>query len=296
MLLYNSFEKGDIMEIINFTQEKFNSIEKILLNGVFHSEGEIYRFGDAAIKKLYRSNGLYFSNKLYTINSLIDERESLYVDGLVFPDKLLSIDERAFGYIMPFISGDNLGNILKDERVSITQKIDFLKQIGKILAQMAGLRDKNGISNFFLNDLHENNFIVDENGKVHAIDLDSCSVFANSPFGTKYVTIMSPLKDYLEKYKLVEEYSCGGEFVPSMDTDLYCYCIMILNLFFNRPANKYSVETFRELLDLMRKSGLSQELYEIFNNLYSNQPNINPYLYLDNLDETYTQFQKIKHL
>lgn len=282
------------MEIVNYTREEFEKLEKILLGGIFHGEGEIYKVGDVAIKRLYSSRGLYFSNKLYTINTLIDKKDSLFVDGMVFPEKLLTVDEEAVGFTMPYIEGKNLGSVLKDDKVDILVKIGLLKQVGQILEKMAEVRKENKISNYFLNDLHENNFIVDKNGLVHVIDLDSCSVYSNTPFGTKYVTILSPLKDFLSKYRLIEEYSCGGEFIPSLETDLYCYCIMILNLFSNTSVHRYSLESFREFLGKLKENGLSRDLFDIFNNIYSTESNVNPHLLLDGIEEPYLRLRKVK--
>lgn len=282
------------MEIINYTREEFAKLEKMLLGGIFHGEGEIYKVGDVAIKRLYSSRGLYFSNKLYTINTLIDKKDSLFVDGMVFPEKLLTVDEEAVGFTMPYIEGKNLGSVLKDDKVDISVKIGLLKQVGQILEKMAEVRKENKISNYFVNDLHENNFIVDKNGLVHVIDLDSCSVYSNTPFGTKYVTILSPLKDFLSKYRLIEEYSCGGEFIPSRETDLYCYCIMILNLFSNTSVHRYSLESFREFLGKLKENGLSRDLFDIFNNIYSTESNVNPHLLLDGIEEPYLRLRKVK--
>ncbi|UKI28760.1 MAG: hypothetical protein L6V78_07850 [Clostridium sp.] len=61
-------------------------------------------------------------------------------------------------------------------------KIKYLKDIGTILEKMDEVRKYAELEDFYLNDLHEGNFIVDEEGTLRVIDLDSCKIAGNMPF------------------------------------------------------------------------------------------------------------------
>ena len=45
------------------------------------------------------------------------------------------------------------------------------------------------IKDFYLNDMHENNFIIDNNtDSIRVVDIDSCKINGNYTFGSKYLS------------------------------------------------------------------------------------------------------------
>jgi hypothetical protein len=273
------------------SRHKFNKLKQYYLDdNIFNTECMLYILNEKdkwsketkLIKKLYVNDGLTFGNKLLTINSLIDKKELIDIPKLVFPEKLVIIDNTVVGFTIPLIPSYNLQTLLSSPKLTDTQKIIYLKEVGEILEKMHEARKNNSISNFYLNDCHENNFIVGKkDNKVYGVDLDSCSIDNNLPFGSRYLSVFSPIYEYQPKYDHKLNLSAGGSYIPNENTDLFCYNIMILNYLYQGKANYLSLEDFYNYLDYLYSIGLNHELIDSFARLYSYQNNINPYQLLD---------------
>lgn len=181
------------MEVRNFTKEEIYNMHYL---SMVTSEGDIALVNDKAIKLFRRTSGDYFSNKLFTIHSLADDQSLKSIKELVLPEKIITIDKKIVGFTMPYVKGVTLEEYL-DSDVSIDLKINALKKVGNILEKMKELRIKNQMPDFFINDLHEKNFIVNLDSKeVSVVDLDSCSIDGNLKFGSKYLSYLTPLDGF----------------------------------------------------------------------------------------------------
>ena len=105
------------METINITKKRFASLKPYELpNYVYNTEGTMYvlpiknRWATdyKLLKRLYLTNGLVFGNKLATINSLIDSKEELDIEEIVFPEKIATVGGEIVGFTMPLIESINL--------------------------------------------------------------------------------------------------------------------------------------------------------------------------------------------
>ena len=85
------------MQILNMTKKRFDSLEPLdLPNGIFNTEATMFlvpeknkwRKKQEVLKKFFNSSGEVFSNKLYTINELIEKREMIGIDELIMPTSL----------------------------------------------------------------------------------------------------------------------------------------------------------------------------------------------------------------
>lgn len=180
------------MRTVSFSNYTFKKFEKLKLeSSIFNTEGKLYRFTDKnkwdlsekVLKVFYNTEGDIFSNKLFTINSLIDNSDLIDIDEIVLPDKLAIVNSKVCGYTMPFIRGINLNLILKDFSISNEFKISLLKQISEILKKMDNLRKNSELKDFFINDLHEGNFIYNtDTRKLNVVDTDSFKINNNKPF------------------------------------------------------------------------------------------------------------------
>ena len=185
------------METINITKKRFESLTPYdLPNYVYNTEGTLYvlpiknRWTTQLklLKRLYLTNGKVFGNKLQTINSLIDNKEELDIKEIVFPEKIATVSGEIVGFTMPLIDSINLSTALRSKEIDNERKIKYLRQIGMILEKMKLRRDYTSISDFYINDLHESNFIVDKNDNVKVIDIDSCKINGNNIFNSKYLS------------------------------------------------------------------------------------------------------------
>ena len=89
------------METINITKKRFESLKPYQLpNYVYNTEGTLYilpiknRWNTQIklLKRLYINNGNVFGNKLQTINSLIDNKDEIDIEEIIFPEKIAIVD------------------------------------------------------------------------------------------------------------------------------------------------------------------------------------------------------------
>lgn len=289
------------METINLTKKTFNSLEYYELpNYVYNTEGSLYilpiknRWNTQLklLKRLYLTNGRVFGNKLQTINSLIDNKDELDIPEIVFPEKIATIGREIVGFTMPLIESDNLATALRSREIDNTKKIEYLKQIGMILDKMKLRREYTGISDFYINDLHESNFIVDRNDQVRVIDIDSCKINGNQIFSSKYLSGKSFINRVYKYHKSEEccddtyhKYSTDitGSFIPTENTDLYCYIVVILNFLYGDNIQDFSLQDFYEYLEYLKTIGVDLEILNVFEKIATCSDNENPWELLDGL-------------
>ena len=281
------------MIIKDLSKKEFSKMKELNTNNNISTEANLYLFSSKEkwrkkyklFKKFYVTDGFVFSNKIATINTLIDFKDciSTYVDELVIPESFISIDSKVEGYIMDYIKGSNLSNLLYDSKISLKEKIDYLKQVGLVLNKMKTLRKIEGIDDFFLGDLHEDNIIVDRNKKIHIIDIDSCKIGGNIPSPSLYMSRLKRKKCFNDKYKFND--FCTHVINPNEDTDNYCFAMMLLNALYQDNIASLSLEDFYNYLDYLNHIGINKELIDIFSNLYTNKKNYNCVDFIDSIDD-----------
>ena len=281
------------MIIKNFSKREFNKMKELNTNNFMNTEAQLFLISKKdkwnkkykLFKKFYNTNGVVFSNKISTINTLIDFRNDIntYINELVMPESFIAIDSKVEGYMMNYINGTNLSNLLYDSKITLREKIDYLKQIGLVLNKMKTLRKIEGIDDFFLGDLHEDNIIVDECGKIHIIDIDSCKIGGNLPSPSLYMAKLKRKKCFNNKYKF-NDY-CTEIINPNEDTDNYCFAMILLNTLYQGNISSLSLEEFYNYLDYLDYIGIDKNLINVFSNLYTNKKNDNCVNFIDSIDD-----------
>lgn len=275
------------MKIISISKKKFEELERLSLSReIFNTEGTMYDFdyrgNKKILKTLYTLNGYTFANKLYTIEMLDSNKEYL-PSSFYIPDYLCTVEGKVIGFTIPKIEGTNLSTILTSKDINYKEQIYYLKKIGEILTQLHNIRKYTPLKDIYINDLHDSNFIVDNNNReLKVIDLDSCKIGSNEPFAARFLTPVSMICG-VEKYKVNEDKHSNGYIVPNSDSDIYCYCMIILNYLYGNKVNNIGIENFYEYLNYLEAIGVNKELIDIFGNLFTNCKNENPVNYLDSL-------------
>ena len=280
------------METISVTKKRFESLDRYEIpNYVYNTEGELYvlpiknRWDTLykIFKRLYLTIGVSFGNKLQTINSLIDNKDKIDIEELVFPEKIAIVNSQIVGFTMPLIESINMKTAFRDDSISNERKIKYLKQIGYIIDKMRKVREYTDVKDFYLNDIHEGNFIIDKDDNVRVIDVDSCKINGNFTFSSKYLNSTGLLKDIAKYHKSGD--NDMGYYIPDYNTDIYCYIIMIINFLYGDDINRASLEEFYGYLEYLEGIGLDRELLFIFEKILSNEINENPYMLLDGLEK-----------
>lgn len=258
-------------------EKNINNTEATLY--LYHKRGNI-NSSNFMLKQFYIKEGEYFSNKLFTLNNLIDNRSIINLDNLVLPFLLVVINGTVSGYLMPYIKGPNLLTILQNPKIEIDVKLDYLRQVGQILENVANNPELNG--QFSLGDVHEGNFVIEEeSNKVYAVDLDSCKIKNNLPSPAKYLVNNPNLEQMQYKYPKNQD----GIHLVSQDTDILCYICMILNTISKVEIYKLPLEEYFIYLDYLEEIGFGPDFVNCCRLVYTNAPNLSPLHYLDQIPQ-----------
>lgn len=266
------------MEVVNITKNGLKKLKKVSLGyGILNTEADLFimktkdkwNIEYKMLKTLFCTEGANFSNKLFTINELIDNRSVINIDELVLPEKLLIVDGQVNGFIMPYIENTNFEEMLNDINISNLQKIEYFKQISHILHKMDNLRNNSDITDFYLNDLHASNFILNKKtGKINVVDLDSCKINGNKPFAAKYLTPFSPISSMKAKYRVNKEINFLGYIIPDKNTDLYCYIMTLMNFLFKGRISSLGRDNYYLYLEYLRSINYPYELLDKLSKIY----------------------------
>ena len=105
------------MEVKNYSKDKFQTFAPLNLGNIIHTESDLYfltyKNENKIFKKLYIDFGDQFSNKVYTLAALIDNKSIINIDEIVFPEQLVTISKDLQGFTMPFIKNINFQTYLK---------------------------------------------------------------------------------------------------------------------------------------------------------------------------------------
>ena len=276
------------MQIINMSKTKLNSLEPLILpKNVTSTECELFKYPyygkEKLLKKLHRTDGIIFANKLYTIEALNANKDSM-PSNFVLPESLVSINKKIEAFTMKYIKGINLSVILNNPDITYEEKIHYLKSIGRILEQMQSFRKYTNLNNFYLGDIHEDNFLVErDKQEIYIVDLDSCKIAGNKSFPGRYLTNSSLIKYNNTKYQTLSQTDDLADYKIDENTDIYCYIIMILNYLYDGRVDRLSLDKFYDFINYLEDIKVNIELIECFNKIVVGGNNINPCNYLDTL-------------
>ncbi len=292
------------MQVVNLTKRQFAKLKPIELDkGILNNEADMYYlYGKKGwekrkyiLKKLYHDKGEIFGNKLYTINALIDKKSEINMEELIMPEALGVVSQEIVGPIMSYIPGINLSYILasSDLEFSLKQKIAYLQEVGTILKKMHKVREYTSVNDFYLNDIHEGNFILNtKTNHINAVDLDSAKIGNNIPFPSYYLGPFG-LHTYSSKYQETDpDHFIGAFYKINENTDIYCYIMIILKFIYQYDVINMMPEEFYNYLEYMSNLGISKELIDIFSTILINKDNINPYEYLEELIPFYDKLNR----
>ena len=276
------------MQIINMSKTKLNSLEPLVLpKNVTSTECELFKYPyygkEKLLKKLHRTDGIIFANKLYTIEALNANKDSM-PSNFILPESLVSINKKIEAFTMKYIKGINLSVILNNPDITYEEKIHYLKSIGRILEQMQNIRKYTNLNNFYLGDIHEDNFLVErDKQEIYIVDLDSCKIAGNKSFPGRYLTNSSLIKYNNTKYQTLSQNDDLADYKIDENTDIYCYIIMILNYLYDGRVDRLSLDKFYDFINYLEDIKVNIELIECFNKIVVGGNNINPCNYLDTL-------------
>lgn len=278
------------MNVITLSKRKFENLEPLKLEkGVYSTESQVYMFNykgeERVVKKFFYQEGERLANKLYTLEML--SYYSKYLpESFCIPDAQISVSGKVQGFSLSYIEGINLTALLNNKEIPFDDKKYYLSKVGEILNQLKAIRNSTPLNNIYIGDLHSSNFIVKTlNKTLKVVDLDSCKIRNNTPFISRYLNKGGLLKNVLGKYRFINDPGEMGEVEVDENTDLYCYNLMLLNFLYGLGVDRLSLEEYYNYMNYLEIIGVNHDLVNSFRALVSNQDNINPKNFLDDLTE-----------
>ena len=209
------------------------------------------------------------AKKLYTVTTLDTMDEYKEMEDLIIPDYIVYVEGDIAGFASPLVyNHKNLGVLINNPDIPLSIKIPYLKQMGDIIDKVERLDSK-----FQFGDLNEFNFIIDMEDKVKAIDLDSAYLGVGEPLDMAYYLLKNKyVKSLPDKYKSTN----SGIIIPTDNTDLYCYNMIILNALSKERLYRTDIDTFYKYLSYIKGLHLPDDLLQSLNNIYIPKDNFNP--------------------
>ena len=265
-------------KILKIDRKDLKKFEKLLTTGC---EGDFYFYDTPNERKLIKIlrdlNNRYTRGGLENIKVLNQHIDILAKEfpELVLPEKLVIVDKELCGYTMQYIKGMPLNIYLQAPNISFKEKIYILKSIGIFLEKLSYFKSPFGP--IVLGDLHEENILVDEDGKIKIIDLNGIFLESSEIPNCKYLIADNGF--YFNKPKYIVDIT--GDVVPNQNTDILCYCMIIMNFITKSEFYKLRDYQINEYLKYMKTINFPIEFTSCIAKLYSRENNTNPYLYLD---------------
>ncbi|MBR1413971.1 MAG: hypothetical protein IJ574_04825 [Bacilli bacterium] len=277
------------MKVINLSKKQFSNLEKINIpEYVSNTEADLYDFKykrqSKVLKALYTLNGQDFANKLYTLE-MLDYYKDYLPEECIIPDSLVAVNNTITAFTMPKVDGINLKTILiNNYQYTKEEQVYYLQLIGQLLEKLCNMRKYTRLNNFYINDLHAGNFVVNPiNKTISSVDLDSSKIANND--GARYLFNKSLVNSVQGKYN-IRETSIGYGYVEADEnSDLYCYNLMILEYLSGSNIDNMDLSLYYNYIEYLRYIGINEDLLSSFLQLLSNKDNINPYHLLNTLTD-----------
>lgn len=223
--------------------------------------------------------------------SYLNESAYSEIDDLIIPDAAVYVDSSLTGFAMPLIENhSNFGSIVHNPHVDFAEKKQLLEKLGSLIDRVHNTEDEH---NMLFADLNEYNFIIDKDGNLKAIDLDSSFVdgLDITPSHMAYYLLKNKYISSLpEKYPTTDR----GVIVPTLDSDLYCFCMIVLDALADEAMFKQDIGTYYEYLFYLKDLGVSEELLNVFERIYIPKNNLNPRGLLDAIPDDISEEAKFK--
>ena len=271
------------MDEIALKESDLDKLKEYPLENVICSESNIFYYkkdfdtSNLLFKKLFLTNKKRVRRKIETIKKIRDSELSEYKE-LILPEEVVVIGGIKSGFTIREVENTtNLHIFLKDKNISNIRKINVLKKKGELLERVHKQKQE-----FYIVDVQDYNFLVDENDDIYVVDLDSSAVSRKTPLESKYISIDSKTRD-IKKYKTNKL----GRTYPNLNVDNYCYNTMVLNYLAGSPLHRLEYCDYFEYINYLKNIGIiPEQMLEIYINLYSDKYNEPVTEYLDLIPES----------
>ena len=290
------------MKIINLRMHQLRNLKELELEpGTFNTEALMLILNKNQAKTKSGGRMLFkyldaqddekvMARKMYTINMLNGSEKYNSINELIIPDHIVVVDGKIAGFALPLIENHkNLGKMLNNEDIALEKKLPYIIQLGNLIDKVQRVHDESFRMQF--GDLNEFNFIIDKNDIVKSVDLDSAYLGQDEPSNSAYYLLknkyITALKD---KYKTTK----NGIIIPTDNSDLYCYNMIILNTLAKESVFKVDIPTYYMYLNHLKDIGIDKELVKNFERIYLPVNNKNPKDLLESINSNLEEDMNFK--
>lgn len=282
------------MKIVNLRMHQLQRLRELKIeSGVFNSEAYMLILNRKQAKSKNGKKMVFkyldcqddlksMARKIYTVEMLNSSDSYQEIEELVFPEIGVAVEQQMAGFALELIENHiNVGRILNDDSIPLDIRLPYVLQLGTIIDKVMRVDDTNFKMQF--GDLNEYNVILDNNDNMKIIDLDSAYVgqdaVPNSPY---YLLKNQNLENLSQKYTK----NRNGVYIPTDNTDMYCYTMIALDALAKEDMFKHSIPTYYMYLNHLKDVGVDKELIKIFEGIYLPVDNENPMSLLKKIDTT----------
>ena len=176
---------------------------------------------------------------------------------IVFPTGLLEHKGDIVGYLMPYIEGNTLFEVMDCKLFSTRDILMIFNRIASVIQRLP--------KNIHLGDLHPGNIIVSNDGNISLIDIDGFSVDEGYSMTCPLCIEDLPLLKYLNNDNSVKI----GE-----NTDIYCLLHIFLNWLFDEiNPFMFSNRRFSLFLEYLTIKGIPLHITDTFKRIKESEEN-----------------------
>lgn len=281
------------MDTITLTKKQINDLTPFSIeNEVKNTESRIlildkgnwnYSDGSLLLKKLFITGNEAMANKLFNVSLLKDKEEEIGIEELVIPQHLVAVRDGKKTPVIGFTvetqtDTRNLGVILNNIKISNEEKIELLYKVGALLKKTDNMKRKQ--IDFSFGDFHEYNILVKDNtNELRVVDIDSAYLGNNYPMASYYLSTNKNIGNLKRKYRLAQ----NGFIIPSKNSDLLCYNMMLLNTIAREKISSLDMAEYYSYIFYLKDLGFGNDIISSFERLYTTTSNINPCNYFDEI-------------
>lgn len=188
---------------------------EISQEGNFNANAKLFIVNENTVAKIYTKPALTAVKNIRNLLKLRKHKDIKGINGIVFPNDLISLDEHIVGYSMDYIHGDQLQIAWNNDRISQFQKYCWINAIADIIKQLP-----DGIN---IGDLHSRNVLIDGENSVRIIDVDGFSL------ADGYV-LSSPLAYYKPDSLPSKYFGANGDVIVNRNNDILCFFRLFFKL------------------------------------------------------------------
>lgn len=269
---------------IYLTPADIEKLEKMPLANAQSTEGLFYFYdtedGRRLLKIIKDTYNYYSKLGLKNVEIVAQYRSILtsVLPELVIPESLVYVDEVLMAFLMEFINGQSLESFLASPDISYARKINVLEIIGEVIERKRNIDNFPYTFNF--GDLHEGNILIEKGDVPRFVDLNGISLNNKSVPNCKYLkACRDDLMIFPKKYKT----SSLCEIIPSHNTDIFCYEMILMNYISKSDFSRMPVYKVKEYLNYLKSLGFPEQFIHCISKLYSSEENENAYRELSNI-------------